>query len=59
MMNKFALGVVTACLFTTIEGRQIVGSTSKVALTIGDKILKNKLGIDVKTILEDKESEDK
>lgn len=57
-MNKFGLGVLTACLFTTKEGRELFDKTSRVAVVAGDKMLKAKLGVDVRKILqEDTEGE--
>ncbi len=59
-MKQFVMGATFACLFTTAEGRKIVESTSKMALKMGDKVLKNKLGIDMNAVLsEDETQEDK
>lgn len=46
-MNMFSMGMLTACLLTTSEGRKITESGIKV----GDKLLKKKFGIDVREIL--------
>ncbi len=57
-MNKFALGLLTACAFTTKEGREVTEKAIKTSVKLGDKFLKAKMGIDVKSILdEEKESE--
>lgn len=58
-MNSFAKGLLCAMAFTTVQGREFTEKTARVGLKIGDRVLKNKLGIDMREILaEDATEED-
>lgn len=56
-MNSFAKGLICAMAFTTPQGRAVTEKTARIGLKIGDRVLKNKLGIDVREILAEDEKE--
>ncbi len=58
MISKFAQGMLLTLAFTTPEGRKIVEKTSKVAVRGGNKYIKSKYGVDIKSILNDLDNEE-
>lgn len=59
-MNGFAKGLLCAMAFTTPQGREITEKAARIGIKMGDRVLKNKLGIDMKAILaEDAEENQK
>lgn len=57
-MKKILMGAIPTFLLTAPEGQSILRKTSKVLFVAGDKILKNKYGINVKEILEEEKNEE-
>ncbi len=55
-MDKFALGLITAIMFTTPDGKAITEKATKVGVKLGDKYLKSKFNIDVKSILDEEKN---